>query len=87
MKARVINSVGSVSIPNSCYTYGLDSTKYQMFPSECKQDIMVYGKDIEFEIKMISKNGFYLPLDSDVDVEIKFTVIPKPQLPIIKTFK
>lgn len=85
MKARVMNSI--VGVPYKDYSNMMEPIRYQISPSECKQDIMVYGKDIEFEIRMISKNGFYLPVDCDIDMEIKFTIIPKPQSPQIRTFK
>ncbi len=51
------------------------------------KSLFVKDKDVEFDIRMKSYNGFQLPLDCDIDMEIKFTIIPKPQYPNIKTFK
>jgi hypothetical protein len=60
---------------------------YNISRPETKQNFIVYGKDIQFDISMLTHDGFYLPVDCDVDMEIKFTIIPKPQSPVIKTFK
>ena len=60
---------------------------YDTSRSETRQVFIVHGEDIQFDISMISHNGFYLPTDCDVDMEIKFTIIPKPQSPVVRTFK
>ena len=54
---------------------------------EIKEEFIVRDSDVKFDIRMTSYNGFYLPPDCDVDMEIKFTILPKPQSPEIKTFK
>lgn len=54
---------------------------------ETKENFFVRDGDVEFDIRMTSYNGFYLPVDCDIDMEIKFTIIPKPQSPQVKIFK
>jgi len=60
--------------------------QYNVSRPETKEDFFVRDGDVEFDIRMTSYNGFYLPVDCDIDMEIKFTIIPKPQSPTIKTF-
>lgn len=54
---------------------------------ETKEDFFVKEGDVEFDIRMTTYNGFHLPVDCDIDMEIKFTIIPKPQSPQVKVFK
>jgi hypothetical protein len=83
MKVVVTNC--SRQIPSLGTYFG--EHQYNTSRPETKEDFFVRDGDVEFDIRMRSYNGFYIPVDCDVDMEIKFTIIPKPQSPTIKTFK
>jgi len=83
MKVTITNS--RRDIPHTFHSY--DVGFYTCGRPEIIQEFFVKDKDVEFDIRMTSYNGFHLPVDCDIDMEIKFTIIPKPQSPTIKTFK
>ncbi len=45
--------------------------------SDIIQDFNIYEKNIEMDVRMISTNGFRIPDNCDVEVEMKFTFVPK----------
>lgn len=73
-------------IPNTYHTYK-DDGFYMYGRAATEQAFFVKDGDVEFDIRMKACNGFQLPLDCDIDMEIKFNIIPKIPSPIVKTFK
>jgi len=75
---KAILKASKVNIPNSFYSNYGESVFYATEKPETIQDIGIYGDGIEFDVRMISTNGFKLPCsDCDINVEMKFTFTPK----------
>jgi len=75
MKAILTKS--EIGIVNSTYKYNSSMVYLPHGLPTTHQEFTIYGKDIEFDVKMISKNEFIIPHDCEVDAEIKFTFTPK----------
>lgn len=72
----ILNSTRSV-IPYKPWHYTNSMYHIRSDSPQTIQDFTILGENIEFHVNMISKNGFQIPLDCDVDVEMKFTITPK----------
>lgn len=75
MRATILSSEVDQSISSA---YWLGEVVYiPIGGPNVKQRILAIDGQVEFDITMVSTNGCHIPVDSDVDVEIKFTVTPK----------
>lgn len=67
-----------MKIPHSYFPYNNGGIYDTRGIPETTQDFRIYGDDIEFDVRMISKNGFKIPdCECGVEVEMKFTFTPK----------
>ena len=67
-----------IRVPYHEYYSVNENSLYWLEKTETHQNFTIYGEDIEFDVRMLSKNGFKIPdYECGVEVEMKFTFTPK----------
>jgi len=66
-----------VIVTSSEYRTPFSNNYFVCGKRETVQDFRIFGSEIDFDVRMISTNGFSIPDNCDVEVEMKFTFIPK----------